>query len=542
MFRSLFSTPAEWDPQNFPIPWEPDRPSLYDFVKDHIDPDETGLRDGGETLPDEDIFYAGMDDGPRWVSGGMDGAFGHHAGGGSDKKTLKATYKALGAALDRPNPKNMHRLYAILQEDAFVDIADPLIEKIITEGKIDTERLGDLALWLATFAPDRGAVKFGISMLGILRGDADELFRTLGRHEEFTLYAAVALSGSETATERDLWELARNVSGWGRIQVVERLADTGDTEIKKWLVRDGFRNDVMVEYLAYTCAVAGDLLTELNSPTPDDALIKGAGDIIGALITGGPAENMDDYGDGARVTELFLARIEGRNLSLDEYLIVAMIRDFVTDDEMEWEDRERMGWTPDTRTVITEAADRILGRTDWRDKAMRGLEEKEPAPFYVANRVAGILGIDTWETLYERQKNGTDEWYELMQADDPKRIGRAVALAEKIIPLAEVATGPADELGLGPGFEHHSALDFVVQELGGFPGLGWSLIEASLLSPVTRNRYRALHALNAWGRGAWPTGAEDALSQAEAIEPDADIKARIGNLFAGRDFDHGIED
>lgn len=543
MFRSLFSAPADWDPQNFPIPWENGRPSLYDFVKDHIDAEVPGLRGGGETLPDEDIFYADMEDGARWISGGLDGAFGHHAGGGSDRKLLKATYKALCAALDRPNPKNIHRLYAILRRDEFVGIVDSLIEKIVAVGKIDTERLGDLALWLATFAPDRGAVKFGISMLGILRGDADELFQALGRHEEFTLYAAVALDNSETATDHDLWALARNVTGWGRIQVIERLADSHDPEIRKWLVRDGYRNDVMVEYLAYTCAVAGDLLTELNAPKPDDALIKAAGEIIGGLIIGGPAEDMDDYDDGAQVTELYLTRIEDRELSLDEYLTVTMIQDFVTDDEAAWEDRERMGWTQDTRDAITGTADRILGRPDWRDRALRGLEEKDPGRFYVANRVAGKLGIDTWDILFERQRDGVDDqWFDLMQTDDPARVERAVTLAEGTIPLAEIATGPANELGLGPEFTHHSALDFIVQELGRFPGLGWPLIAASLSSPVTRNRYMALRALDAWGRDAWPSGAEEALSHAVAIEPDADIQPHIANLIAGRDLGYGIED
>lgn len=56
--------------------------------------------------------------------------------------------------------------------------------------------------------------------------------------------------------------------------------------------------------------------------------------------------------------------------------------------------------------------------------------------------------------------------------------------AEETLPLQEIASGPADSLGLGPEFRHHSALGFVLQDLRRFPGKGWPLIRAGLQSPV----------------------------------------------------------
>jgi hypothetical protein len=44
-----------------------------------------------------------------------------------------------------------------------------------------------------------------------------------------------------------LWSLAKSVDGWGRIQSVERLKKTERDDIQDWLVRDGFRNQVMDE-------------------------------------------------------------------------------------------------------------------------------------------------------------------------------------------------------------------------------------------------------------------------------------------------------
>ncbi len=70
-------------------------------------------------------------------------------------------------------------------------------------------------------------------MIGLFpANDARELLLALGRHEEFTLYSAVALLSSEDDPERRLYELARHVSGWGRIQTIERLAGTQDEEIR----------------------------------------------------------------------------------------------------------------------------------------------------------------------------------------------------------------------------------------------------------------------------------------------------------------------
>jgi hypothetical protein len=78
---------------------------------------------------------------------------------------------------------------------------------------------------------------------------------------------------------------------------------------------------------------------------------------------------------------------------------------------------------------------------------------------------------------------------------------RVVEFAEETLDLAGIATGAADELGLGRGFESHSCLNYVLQDLRHFPGKGAALIEAGLRSPVVRNRNMAVAALAGWSRG-----------------------------------------
>ena len=127
----------------------------------------------------------------------------------------------------------------------------------MNEKGINHERLYELSHSFVTESPDREPVKFGIAILGLFRQPADqELFQTLGRHDEFTLFCAVAIANSSEDHDESLWTLARNVNGWGRIHVVERLARTENPAIKNWLLREGFRNSVMYEYLAATCQAA----------------------------------------------------------------------------------------------------------------------------------------------------------------------------------------------------------------------------------------------------------------------------------------------
>src|SRR5262249_22226983 len=151
-----------------------------------------------------------------------------------------------------------------------------------------------LAHSFVTESPDREPVKFGIAILGLFREPRDrDLFETLGRHDEFTLFCAVALANLSDDPDEALWTLARNVSGWGRIHTVERLARTENPAVKNWLLREGYRNSVMYEYLAATCARTGGLLLALSEDHVDRELLTGAGEIIQALIAGGPAEGID---------------------------------------------------------------------------------------------------------------------------------------------------------------------------------------------------------------------------------------------------------
>ena len=122
---------------------------------------------------------------------------------------------------------------------------------MLARDDLDPQRVHSIAHWLATGAADREPVKFAIGLLGVCHGGDDrDLLLTLGRHEEFTLYASVALQNSGDDAELSLWAQACLVTGWGRIQIIERLAGTKDAQIKAWMLREGYQNDILYEYTA----------------------------------------------------------------------------------------------------------------------------------------------------------------------------------------------------------------------------------------------------------------------------------------------------
>jgi hypothetical protein len=73
---------SDWKIDRLPIPWDARRPSIYNHILQHIEHGRDRLRDGGDTLPDEEIHGAGRQF--RYAPGALDGIFGHHTSGPLD--------------------------------------------------------------------------------------------------------------------------------------------------------------------------------------------------------------------------------------------------------------------------------------------------------------------------------------------------------------------------------------------------------------------------------------------------------------------------
>ena len=502
-------------------------PSIYDYIRSHLDP-AGRLGQPGLSLPDEAKVMSGE---VRWVAGAMDGAFGHYGARGPAEDRAAVVAALLVKACERPSKRNLAKLYRAVSDDGVLDFVDRMIEKL-GESQPDRARLHALGRWLATTGSDRGAVKVGIAILGVTGLDADvDVVRALGAHDEFTLFAAVAFSNGLAEPESELWSLASAVDGWGRIQCVERLRDTQDPQIRAWILRQGFRNSVMYEYLAFIAATTGGLLAALEVREPDRELLTAAGEILEALVMGGPAEDLDDYDAGADAVEAFLRHMETRAETLGDYHAVAAIERYL-DQEDGWDQRSQRGWTASRREAFGTKCAEILARSQWQDRIAVGLLSDDPTEFWRADQAARRRGIDTFDIHIDKIREDPfgGPWFQAWEQAGRERAELLAELARELLPLEEIGTGPADVLGIGPEWRAHNALDWSLQALRDHEGVGSDLVLVGLRSPAVRNRNMSLNILKSWWPSAWPAGVRDlaeGLAQADPNERTREFAAEV---------------
>jgi hypothetical protein len=162
----------------------------------------------------------------------------------------------------------------------------------------------------------------------------------------------------------------------------------------------------------------------------------------------------------------------------------------------------------------------------WPAVIREALTSTDRGTFVVAIQAASLLGIDTWEQRFARLQTEWDSyvWSSVMQTSDPERIDRVLSLAERRIPLDEIATGPARQIGVGPPSFHQSQLTDLLSILSRYPGKGWPLLRAGIRNPDTSDRYFALIAFSRWGTARWPSDARKPLIDALWHERDDQIR------------------
>jgi hypothetical protein len=501
---------------------------LYEWLCERLrkgEPAAVALPDQPEPGPDD----------LRWAPGALDGVMTHHAGVPESSDRTGRLCELILRACDRPSRRSLWKLHDALAETAALEYLDALLEGLVQRPWVDPDALREVGLWLTTNGVLRDPVKAGIGLVGISGvGDAWGTLLVLGRNDEFTLFVAVAFANTADDPEGSLWEMAQHVDGWGRIHAVERLAHTSDPGIKAWLLREGYRNTVMNEYLAYVAATTGELAGELEAERIDDALRRGAGDMIRALLAGGPAEGIDDYPDGAAVVGSFLRHADAQRGTLDDFATVAAISDHLADRSADWDCRAACGWSATVRQWMEQRCADVLAHPRWWALAVTGLASPDPAIAERAHGVARRLGVETFELDLRRLRGEPldyNAWSRALRDCPAGRLEDVLDIARCGLPLSAMATGPAHDLGLGAEHIPHRCLSVIVQALCRHPGRGWDLIATALESPVTHNRNAAICTLTAWGRDAWPSVARQALEHLRQREPHDDTRCAIESML-----------
>lgn len=445
-------------------------PSIYDVVRSHVTL-HGELDDPLLELPDEPPAAPGD---ARWSPGAIDGVMIHHTSCCASPTTALvpwATHLACAAA-SCPSEQNLRALHGELARVSPLGYVDDLLTAVC-DAEPSGEGLHAVARWLVTASANRRVVKVGIALLGMLGfadDDADVVW-TLALHEEFTLFAAIALARNDDRPDETVWQLAQRLHGWGRIHCVEQLATTTDDRIKDWILREGYRNTVMVDYLAWTAATAGRLTAVLRE-SPDRGQLTAAGEILTALLREGPARDVGAYDDGEEAVSLFLEHLMGEPGTLDDFAAVEAICDFVQDDGA-WATDAREGWSPARTRFVAELCTEILHRAHWPELVAEGLRSADRHQFALADSAAASLGIDTFDVHLARihaDPLGCG-WMRAWAQADGERAERLAALAREVLPLDVIASGPRDEHGDGLAYAAHRTLGLTLQALGDHPGV-----------------------------------------------------------------------
>lgn len=508
------------------FPWTGNE-SIYSFISRHID--QAGrVAPFGLELPDSEHLY--HDKSVRWIAGAMDGVWGHHTDTSEDARIVERLAELVKDLVNNPSYNSQRNLYDAVLASSVLSLVDPLLDYLWRDKGLDQDQLHTAARWLAAEASHREPVKLGIALMGMqYRKEDRELLMTLGKYEEFTLYVAATIARSFPDANNTLYELARHVTGWGKISLVERMLPT-TPEIKNWLLREGCRNDIADNYLAYTCAVKGGLHEALNSARVDRELFNGAGIIICGLIEGGPSGSMDDYVHAGPAVSSYLKHGLRLCKSLEDFLTVADIRQYLDGES----DALSVSWGIGTVAECGRLCSKILSDTRWPKIIWEEIDSASSFSRYCAMSAARVLGLDIWDKLFSKlEYDPTDSsiYYELMRSSDTSRIASLVSLAQARLPLELISTGPAEELGLGPEHAVHRCLNVILQGLPKFAGMGGTLVLTGLNSPVSRDRNMSLRVLEAWPVDSWPREAVKALERMKPLEPHETTLAVIDELL-----------
>ena len=524
-YTNIFNHIAN-DANGYPIVWEKSLPSIYKILLPYKDADT--LPEEAQKLPDE----SQNEDEIKWIAGAQDGTTIYHCSYSADEKKLNKILSLLKSLSEQINEHDISQLYSLVKKGTTLTIIDSLLKKLPQED-INLQKLYSFFYWLTLNSPDREVIKFSIALLGSYSIEQTELFHLLGMHEEFTLYSAVALTKTlknPEEIEKNLLSLAKKVNGWGRINVVRYLIENPSAKTKDWLLREGYKNKVMNEYLAYSCAKAGELKIALEQNNVDTSFLSSAAQIILALINGGPAEDIYDYEDSGLVCLNYLKHLTKHTLTDIKILhSVIVILDFITTEL----DDSNLNWDRNIKTIITEKAQQIIQQKHWIPLIEKNLQDKNDLKFNYAAYIYSQLGYDSWQIRFNRQKKyKTNQWLFLMQTEDKQKIEQVIQLAKEQNDFSTIPTGPTLKLFTDSKYAVHDVLDTILQELDRFPGLAEELILIGLQSPLIRNRIMALNAIEALERQQWSNEILINLKKLAKIEPDEEIQQRLIHMLS----------
>lgn len=424
----------------------------------------------------------------RFAPGALEGIFGHHMADGTKECDFAQTIKEYLSV----NPEVALQLF---EKEAAKNFKTASIRQSLQNSifehreEFDAEKLAELAVCFTEFGTKTETVKLGLSLLALFhvadKPGICEMIATLGYCEEFTDYVIKnSRNWAEDKQQELYFELAKNLKGWGKINVVEMMrADT--EEKKKWLLCHGCKNDVMYAYLGYECAMKCDLQERLVTGNFSDEEFQGASDIMAGLLDEGPCQGMSALEQPVEFTLLYLEECKKHNWDAEQVALLTDIATYFKKSEIE------------NGQVVEPKVKEVLERLDINTYIVENLEKNT----HECMRIAKMYDINMSQHLIRLMKMDFAKYYNFCfyLFTNHQFADEFLALCDREIAFEQYPNKMGNDLGLGP-VQGDIKLDIIVQHLDKHCGKGCRMIKACIQSPITRWRNMAAKAMIGWVR------------------------------------------
>lgn len=282
-------------------PGEAPRPecSIYDYIRKNT---KDGRVEPGFGIP----WIRGI-----LAPGAQDGVFLYHmAPLQPDPEREQKILEALKLMADEENGGQSRKIFAIFEEieenTSIVRLFDEINRVIAAhQTELNLRNLLNYGDWLISYGVSLLSVKLGLTVIsGFQVPFVEEVMTEFGVYDEFTYYAARVLSmGIWENGNEELFRLAGNVRGWGRIHAVAYLRPETQ-EIRDWLLYEGADNEVLSQYSADTCLQKSGAESRLDADV-SAMEFEAIGKLIRTALEPGPCPGITD---GDRILPKFLEK------------------------------------------------------------------------------------------------------------------------------------------------------------------------------------------------------------------------------------------
>lgn len=306
--------------------------SLYQWISEALGPEGT--------LPQD--FSLPKVESPNkisFVDGAMDGILCYHSARSHQPVDSLAEVIRLAESGDDKQADEMLQSF-FTENTAMFSYMDAVQSWIFDHREeISPQKLFRFAVRELTESSSREAIKFAMTILGMLNVEGDQRLRnvilTLSLSDEFTLYGLLLISEWQNRN-KIIFQLAKQVKGWGRIHAVEQLeADTD--EVRQWLLTEGWKNDIMFQYSALTCVEKGRLEELLQHDKVEGHQLSAAGALIRSLLSEGPVSGISGIEEPHQLLLSYLKQAEQHPADMGVYKTVRDIREYAI--EQDWGDK-----------------------------------------------------------------------------------------------------------------------------------------------------------------------------------------------------------